>query len=66
MAKIFQPDLILCDIDMPDLSGYDVLKELQRDPNLNSIPFVFCTSSSGMENRRKGMDLGAGHRSVKA
>lgn len=59
VAKVFNPDLILCDIDMPDLSGYEVLREIQQDPNLINVPFIFCTSSSSMTSLRKGMNLGA-------
>jgi DNA-binding NarL/FixJ family response regulator len=59
VAKVFNPDLILCDIDMPDLSGYQVLRAIQQDRNLVNIPFIFCTSSSSMTSLRKGMNLGA-------
>jgi len=59
IAKVFNPDLILCDIDMPDLSGYEVLREIQQDQNLINVPFIFCTSLSSMTSLRKGMDLGA-------
>jgi len=59
ISKVFNPDLILCDIDMPDLSGYEVLREIQQDQNLINVPFIFCTSLSSMTSLRKGMDLGA-------
>jgi DNA-binding NarL/FixJ family response regulator len=59
LARTFYPELIICDIDMPDLTGYDILQEIQNNNDLNNIPFIFCTSLSGMKNLRKGMDLGA-------
>ncbi|WP_271253307.1 response regulator transcription factor [Pseudanabaena sp. Chao 1811] len=58
-AKKKHPELILCDVDMPELNGYGVLKKLQQDPDLEDIPFVFLTASSSMDNLRKGMNLGA-------
>lgn len=58
-AKKNHPDLILCDIDMPELDGYGVLQELQRDPALNNIPFIFLTALFSMDKLRKGMNLGA-------
>lgn len=53
------PDLIVCDIMMPGLDGYDVLEELQKDPETATIPFIFLTAKVEMENLRIGMKLGA-------
>ncbi|BBC23735.1 response regulator transcription factor [Pseudanabaena sp. ABRG5-3] len=58
-AKKKHPELILCDVDMPELNGYGVLKNLQQDPDLEDIPFIFLTALSSMDNLRKGMNLGA-------
>jgi diguanylate cyclase (GGDEF)-like protein len=55
----FHPDLILCDITMPDVSGYDVLEILRQDEHTHSIPFIFLTAMGGMQDLRKGMRLGA-------
>jgi diguanylate cyclase (GGDEF)-like protein len=54
-----QPDLIISDINMPGMSGYDVLKHLQRDANTSNIPFIFLTGKIDMEDLREGMSLGA-------
>ncbi len=59
VAKKFRPDLILCDVDMPELSGYDFLKELRQFPDLGNIPFIFLTALSSAKDFRKGMNLGA-------
>ncbi len=59
LAKKFHPDLILCDIDMPELNGYDVLKTLRQNPEFEDIPFIFLSATSSMKNLRKGMNLGA-------
>lgn len=59
VAKKKHPELILCDVDMPELNGYGVLKKLQQDPDLEDIPFIFLTALSSMDNLRKGMNLGA-------
>ncbi|MFK7969239.1 MAG: response regulator [Bacteroidia bacterium] len=53
------PDLIICDIMMPELDGYGVLRILNRDPKTASIPFVFLTAKAEMADLRKGMNLGA-------
>ncbi|MEL7147597.1 MAG: response regulator [Bacteroidota bacterium] len=53
------PDLIICDIMMPELDGYEVLYMLSRNPATAAIPFVFLTAKAEKEDFRKGMDLGA-------
>ncbi len=55
----YQPDLILCDIMMPDIDGYTVLTELQKQPLLAHIPFIFMTAKVEREDLRLGMELGA-------
>ncbi len=58
-ARNIIPDLIISDIMMPELSGFEVLEELQKDPNTAIIPFIFLTAKVERENLRKGMNLGA-------
>lgn len=58
-AREFQPDLILCDIMMPELDGYGVLHLLGRDPATAGIPFVFLSAKAERSDVRKGMQLGA-------
>lgn len=59
LAKEENPDLILCDIMMPILDGYQVLKELKKDDKIESTPFIFLTAKSDRPDFRKGMELGA-------
>ncbi|WP_181307080.1 response regulator [Rufibacter sp. XAAS-G3-1] len=59
LARKEQPDLIICDIMMPQLDGYGVLHLLSKSPDTSSIPFVFLTAKSEKEDFRKGMKLGA-------
>lgn len=59
LAKENTPDLIICDIMMPELDGYGVLQLLSRNPNTNSIPFIFLTAKTEKSDFRKGMNLGA-------
>jgi two-component system alkaline phosphatase synthesis response regulator PhoP len=59
LALNYQPDLILCDIMMPDIDGYTVLTELQKQPRLAHIPFIFMTAKVEREDLRLGMELGA-------
>lgn len=56
---IFNPDLIVCDIAMPDLNGYAVLNELSKNEKTASIPFIFLTAKSEISDIRKGMQKGA-------
>lgn len=58
-AKENAPDLIICDIMMPELDGYGVLYLLGKDPKTSTIPFIFLTAKSEKSDRRKGMALGA-------
>jgi len=58
-AKKNLPDIILCDIMMPEMDGYEVLYLLSIDPETSTIPFVFLTAKSEQEDFRKGMELGA-------
>ncbi|MDD2368742.1 MAG: two-component system response regulator [Sulfuricurvum sp.] len=53
------PDLILLDIMMPDISGYDVCKKLKNDPMTRNIPIIFVTALSDYTNEEEGLHLGA-------
>ncbi len=59
MAQRAQPDLILCDITMPELDGYQVLRTLRQDANTAGIPFIFLTARTERADMRQGMNLGA-------
>lgn len=58
-ARKYMPDLILCDIMMPILDGYGVLRALENIPEMTSVPFIFMTAKTEKADFRKGMDLGA-------
>lgn len=53
------PDIIICDIMMPELDGYGVFEGLNKNPKTASIPFIFLTAKSEKVEIRKGMNLGA-------
>ena len=59
LARREKPDLILCDVMMPELDGYGVLQALQSDASLARIPFVFLTAKGEKDDLRSGMNLGA-------
>lgn len=59
LIKIQKPDLILCDIMMPDIDGHDVIKHLKSDPSTSLIPFIFLTAMADKSDLRKGMENGA-------
>ncbi len=58
-ARRIIPDLIVCDIMMPELDGYGVLKTLRADPTTSAIPFIFLTAKTEHLDQRQGMVLGA-------
>lgn len=59
VAQDFQPDLIICDVMMPELDGYGVLTQLRQHSKLATVPFVFLTAKADKADWRQGMDLGA-------
>jgi len=58
-AQNVLPDLIISDIMMPEMNGFEVLDNLMKDPETASIPFLFLTAKAEPENVRKGMKTGA-------
>ena len=59
LAQKLLPDLIVCDIMMPELDGYGVLHILSKKPETARIPFIFLTAKAEKADMRKGMALGA-------
>jgi len=57
--NIIQPDVIICDINMPFMDGFDVLEVLRLYPTLKDIPFIFLTAKTEEKDIKKGMELGA-------
>ncbi len=58
-AEKFHPDLILLDIMMPEMDGYEVCDRLKNSPDTQSIPVIFITAMTDTINKTKGFDLGA-------
>jgi len=54
-----KPDVIVCDIMMPELDGYGVLHLLRKNPGVENIPFIFLTAKTERSDFRKGMEMGA-------
>jgi len=54
-----KPDVIVCDIMMPELDGYGVLHLLRKNPDAQNIPFIFLTAKTERSDFRKGMEMGA-------
>jgi CheY-like chemotaxis protein len=58
-AKQLKPDIILCDIMMPEMDGYAVLKEIRANSELKGIPFIFLTAKDGTSDFLTGISKGA-------
>jgi DNA-binding NarL/FixJ family response regulator len=58
-AREAQPDLIICDVMMPELDGYGVLRTLRSEKATATIPFIFLTAKGEKIDQRTGMNLGA-------
>lgn len=59
LVKEQQPDLILCDINMPNINGYQVLKKLRENSETANLPFIFITESADYDSRSYALQLGA-------
>ncbi|MBD1825881.1 response regulator [Cyanobacteria bacterium FACHB-DQ100] len=59
LAHDHHPDLILCDVTMPDCDGFSVLTQLRTSPDTSGIPFIFLSARSAKTDQRQGMELGA-------
>ena len=58
-AQQLHPDLILCDVVMPQMSGYELLESLRQTPETEAIPLMFLTSKSARRDVMEGIGLGA-------
>ena len=59
LARIHQPDLVICDVMMPELDGFGVLTSLRKEPATATVPFIFLTARTDKTDLRQGMSLGA-------
>lgn len=59
LAQEEMPDLVICDIMMPEFDGYSVMTQLRQNPYLQSVPFIFLTAKASKTDLRLGMELGA-------
>jgi putative two-component system response regulator len=59
IAKKHLPEMVLLDIMMPDISGYEVCEKLKADPTTAEIPVIFVTAMSEVEDEARGFDVGA-------
>src|SRR5580692_10097318 len=59
LARESTPDLVLLDVDMPEMSGFEVCKAFKGDPALAEVPIIFITSHESAQLEAKGLELGA-------
>ena len=59
ISKKELPDLIISDIMMPKMDGYELCRHLKENPTLKAIPFIFLTAKTGDENKVYGVSIGA-------
>ena len=64
-ARAAPPDLMLLDINMPELDGYEVCRRVRSDSRLSSVPVIFCTTLDAEENESRGFDVGGSDYVVK-
>ncbi|MBM3150990.1 MAG: response regulator [Chloroflexi bacterium] len=55
----FDPDVIILDIMLPDISGFDILVRLRKDPHFSHVPVIFATSQDELQSKLKAFELGA-------
>lgn len=58
-AKLEQPDLILLDIMLPDMGGFEILERLKADPDTTKIPVIILSNLGGRDEIERGVKLGA-------
>lgn len=58
LSRLINPDLVICDVVMPIMGGYEVFNELKQDPKYKTTPFVFSTAQSERSEVKKASDLG--------
>ncbi len=59
LANSQRPDIIIAEVMIGELDGFDVLNRINTTPNLTNIPFVFCTTRCEKSDQHKAMQLGA-------
>ena len=59
LSLTYKPDLILCDVNMPDMDGYQTLSAIRELPHLAVVPFILMTGSADRDGFRRGMACGA-------
>ena len=59
ILEVHQPDLVLLDIMMPDMDGYEVCEKIKSNPKTRDIPVIFLTAKSDPHDEAKGLSIGA-------
>jgi DNA-binding response OmpR family regulator len=59
LAQRERPDIVLLDVEMPDLDGYEICRRIKADPLLASVPVIFLTSRSSVDDELRGFEVGA-------
>ncbi len=59
LARSFKPDVIVSDVMMPDINGYEVVRNLRREPGFAHIPILMLTAQSGLQDKLKAFEAGA-------
>ncbi len=59
LVQLYHPTLIICDVQMPSVNGFELRELLSHNPKTSTIPFIFLTSRSGLSDKLKGLESGA-------
>ncbi len=55
-ARMFRPDMIICDVKMPIKNGFEVLSQIRKDPSFNRVPFIMLTAVDDLKKAEKAYD----------
>jgi len=55
----YEPDMLIVDLRLPDISGFEIVERLRNDPDYNHIPVIFITTQNNLETKLKAFDIGA-------
>ena len=59
LARTLLPDLVISDVMMPEVDGFELCRKIKQDPDIDHVPVVFLTARADLEDKVEGLDVGA-------